>query len=414
MRPLLVVFASMDPRANKIGGIETHIRHILRNHPADCDLLQVGIDEIGDLRSGRPVPVQIGGRSITFLPVAHVPTEQARVSASRLTHSTTLRFVLGAVRHMVTLRRLVAGRAASADLPRVEFAILPLLAGLPYALTVHSDLAQADKTDSLLKHYRTLKHTSERLAFAGARHVFAVNADLKASLDATFPGLEAKSSVLPAPVDTKIFRVTPFPAGDAFHLVYAGRFDEVKDPMLMFEAVRQLGERLSGKLVFHVIGAADPEAISNFAPIRSITRRHGPQDAHGVAAILAKAHCGLLTSRSEGLPCFLLETLASGRAFGAVRLPSFEPFVLPGETGVLAARAPDREATATALADALAGLWHDIRAGAFAPEAIAAHVSDYSVDSIFSQLFAVHEGIRRQPAPAEPLASARGTGLSRA
>ncbi|MFN3481861.1 glycosyltransferase family 4 protein [Rhabdaerophilum calidifontis] len=394
MLPMLVVFATMDPRGSKIGGIETHIRQILRNHPAGTDLLLVGIDEAGDLAPGVPLAVPFGGRSITFLPVAHVPADEARVAAPSLFRSTTLRFVAGGLRHLPALRRLVAGRSASADLPRVEFAILPLLLRLPYALTIHSDLTAAASTDSLLKRHRGLKHWSEWLAFAGAAHVFAVSEELRGALAARHRGIARKSSVLPVPVDTRLFRPTPFPEGERFHLAYAGRLDAVKDPALMVATIAALARRLDGRVAFHLIGAADPETIPGFAAIRPLTERHGMQDAEGVAARLRQVHCGLMTSHSEGLPCFLLETLASGRAFVAASLPSFTPFIRAGETGALVPRHGATEATAEALAEALADLWHDIRAGRLDPARIAASVAAYSVDAIFAGLFATHARIR--------------------
>lgn len=409
MRPVLVVLATMDPRGNKIGGIETHIRHILRNHPTDIDLLLVGIDEFGDLSIGKPLDLRFDSRAITFVPVAHVPAEEARISARRLLRSTTLRFVAGGMRHARVIRRLIAGRPASADLPRVEFAALARLLGLPYALTIHSDLGKAGKTESLLKRYGNLKRLSETIAFAGAARVFAVNSGMLESLRTAHPVIAGKSGVLPVPVDTRLFRPSPFPDADPFRIVYAGRFEEVKDPALMFETVRLLGETLGGKLEFHVVGAADPSAYPNFEPIRHLARLHGPRDAAGVAAILAKAHCGILTSHSEGLPCFLLETLAAGRAFVAVDLPVFRRFVHPGRTGELVPRAGARIETAAELAKALHAVSSAVAAGTLAPERIAAEVRGYSVETIFAELFAAHQALRwcpRAPSEAEALAEA--------
>lgn len=394
--PLLIVFATLDPRGSKIGGIETHIRHILRNHPREVELLLVGIDEKGDLGLGRPHDVTFADRQIAFFPVAHVPSEEARVSASRLAKSTTLRFVLGGLRHGLALKRLIAGRAVSADLPRVEFAILPFLLGIPYALTIHSDLAQASQTDSLLKRYGALKRWSEGFAFRAAHHVFAVNGAIHCALVNRYPALARSSDVLPVPVDTRIFAPSPFPVSENFRLVYAGRFDEVKDPALMFETVAALAARLDSKLEFHVVGSADPSPFPEFAAIRKLSVIHGPKDAKGVARIIRDAHCAIMTSHSEGLPCFLLETLASGRAFGAIHLPSFAPFVIEGKTGQLVPRGATRPESAQHLAAGLAAIWDEIRAGALAPETIAKTVSGLSVKAIFSRLFDVHASIRQK------------------
>ena len=57
-----------------------------------------------------------------------------------------------------------------------------------------------------------------------------------------------------------------------------------------------------------------------------------------VAAVMERAHIGILTSHYEGMPCFLLELLASGRPFGGVRLPQFAPLVETAAAVALAAR----------------------------------------------------------------------------
>lgn len=398
MRPALFLFCTMDPRANKIGGVETHARHLLRNFPLTWDLIFVGIDEIGDLAPGVGLPLTFAGRAITFVPVARVPSNEAWRSAARLSGSTTLRFVLGGLRHLASLRALARGRLVSADLPRVEFAILPILLRMPFALTIHSDLTRIGATDSLLKRFGSVKLASEWLAFKAARRVFMVNPEIHTALVARHPELALKSDVMPVPVDSQVFRATPFPKTDIFRLAYAGRFDEVKDPGLMFETLALLAEKLEGKLEFHLIGPADPEQFPAFAAIRDFTIRHGPQKAEGVAAILREAHCGLLTSISEGMPCFLLETLASGRAFAAMHLPSFEGLVDEAHNGALVARHSSRTENAEALAEALRGIKVKIAAGIFEPETIARGVAPFSVTSVFARLFDVHQGL----AGAEP------------
>lgn len=399
MRPVLVVFSAMDPRGGKIGGIETHSRHLARHFPADCDLVFAGIDEAGDTVPGRPLDVTFAGRSLTFLPLAQVPAEQARRSAAGIAGSTTLKFVLGGLRHIGALRRLVAGRPASADLPRVEFAALPLAMGVPFVLTVHSDLTRIASTDSPLKRHGRLKAASEALAFRLARHVFFVNAEIHAAMAAAHPGLAGKSDVMSAPVDTQIFRPLPFPEGETFRLAYAGRFDEVKDPRLMFETVRRLGEKLGGNLEFNLIGPADPEAFAEFAAIRPLAVRHGPQPAEGVATILARSHAAIMTSVSEGMPCFLLETLAAGRAFGSIRLPSFEPLILPDLSGRLVDRAAEPAVSAEHLAEALLAIRQDILAGRYRPARIAASIESYSVRNVFARLFDLHRRITGGPEP---------------
>jgi glycosyltransferase involved in cell wall biosynthesis len=389
-RPLLVVFATFDPRGMKIGGIETHTRHILRHFPEGSDLLLVGLDEAGDLAPGVAVDIAFEGRPIRFLPLAHIPAEVSSVTAQRLGRSTTLRFVLAGLRHLRALRREVRGRRASADLPRLEFAPLARFMGVPYLVTIHSQIATPEKTASLLQHYRALRRWSEGFGFSGARHVFAVTAAIHESLLESYPALKTRSSVLPVPVDTGLFHPSPFTQGDVFHIAYAGRFGAEKDPALMFNTIAALARRLEGRIRFHVMGPGDAAAFPEFAAIAALTEQHGALNTTGVAEVIRAVHCGLLTSKTEGLPCFLLETLASGRCFGAVMLPSLIPFVVEGETGRLMERAENPAGTAEAIAEGLAAIWADIRAGRFEPLRIAASVEPFAAHRLFKIIFEHH------------------------
>ena len=49
----LVSIHGMDPRGAKVGGIETHVRQLLKNHPEDLPLLMIGIDDTGLLELGK-------------------------------------------------------------------------------------------------------------------------------------------------------------------------------------------------------------------------------------------------------------------------------------------------------------------------------------------------------------------------
>jgi glycosyltransferase involved in cell wall biosynthesis len=396
-RPMLVVFATFDPRGMKIGGIETHTRHILRHFPEGSDLLLVGLDEAGDLTPGVAVDIAFEGRPIRFMPLAHIPAEVSSVAAQKLAGSTTLRFVLAGLRHLPALRRAVRGRRASADLPRVEFAPLARLMGLPYLLTIHSQIATPEKTASLLQHYRALRRFSERFGLSGAQHVFAVTPTIHEQLLAAYPVLAPRSSVLPVPVDTGLFYPTPLPQGEVFHLAYAGRFGSEKDPALMFSTINALARRLNGQVRFHVMGPGNPAEFPEFAAIAPITEQHGALNTLHVAEVIRSVHCGMLTSKTEGLPCFLLETLASGRCFGSVMLPSLVPFVLEGETGLLVERAGDTPQSAEAIAAGLETIWQGIKAGAYDPDGIAARVEPYAARRLFKIIFEHHARIVAPP-----------------
>ena len=59
----------IDPRGNKVGGIETHVRMMMRLAPRDWRVLLVGVDAVGDCRLGAMRKLTVEGRSVDFLPV---------------------------------------------------------------------------------------------------------------------------------------------------------------------------------------------------------------------------------------------------------------------------------------------------------------------------------------------------------
>jgi glycosyltransferase involved in cell wall biosynthesis len=113
-----------------------------------------------------------------------------------------------------------------------------------------------------------------------------------------------------------------------------------------------------------------------------------------VRAIVARCHAGILTTYFEGLPCYLLETLASGRPVGAIELPQYAPLILPGVSGALVARGESHEDCAEALAEAFESLWRDIKSGRVHPARLHTLIEPYSVETQFGRLFAIHRALQ--------------------
>ncbi|HUG61787.1 MAG TPA: glycosyltransferase [Methylomirabilota bacterium] len=393
----LCLIHPLDPRGAKVGGIETHVRLMLSRHPADVSLLFVGMDERGDLPLGKVAPLKIDGRTVDFLPVVHIDDDSIHSAARRLTQSVTLRFALGALRHLPTIRRLARAPAATTEIERFEFALLARAIGNPVVQVVHGEGSKNDRMDSLIKRFWWIHRLNEQIALRLAARVVAVNGNIVRRYEAEMPSVAAKSEVLSVSVDTRRFPPAPFETDGPFRIVFAGRLDAFKDPPLMFETLRRLSEALGGQVEFHYVGTSDPARDPEFAAIAPITVRHGFQDAAGVAAIMRRCHAGVLTSFFEGMPCYLLELLSSGRPVGAIRLPQYDPLVEAGVSGFLVERPEDRTTAAEAMAAGFLQLWDAIRAGRLDPDAIHAKVRPYSVDAQMPRLFDRHRGLARRP-----------------
>ncbi len=404
MTQILCLLHTMDPRGAKLGGIETHVRHVIRHHPSDMRIVFVGVDERGDLPLGAPASIEVFGRRIVFLPVARESADVINRAATRLTRSITLRTALGALRHWRTIRRLTAGAPASAELQRNEFAPLAWSLGLPAVQIVHNEGTRKDKMDSLLKRFWFVHAAAERLALRLAARIMGVNDSIVARIRRDFPRAAAKTAMMTVSVDHDIFRPQPFPADDGeFRVMFAGRLDEFKDPPLMFRVFRRLHKALGGRFAFHYVGMTDPERYAEFADISGFTVRHGFQTSEGVARIAAQCHAGVLTSYFEGMPCYLLETLSIGRPFAAIRLPQYDPLIVQGVSGVMVERGATADASEEAMTQAFLGLRRDISDGLVDPQTVAALTDPYSVKRQLVRLFDWHRAIARpartRPAP---------------
>jgi glycosyltransferase involved in cell wall biosynthesis len=179
-----------------------------------------------------------------------------------------------------------------------------------------------------------------------------------------------------------------------FRICFAGRLDEFKDPPLMFDVLSRLRMKLDGKLEFHYVGATDPARYAEFTKAQHFTIRHGAQNPDGVRDVMARCHAGILTSYFEGLPCYLLEMLASGRPVGAIALPQYEPLIVPGISGALVPRSEARDACAEALANAFVAIRQDIFNGRVDPVRLRRLVEPYSVETQFARLFAMHRALQ--------------------
>jgi glycosyltransferase involved in cell wall biosynthesis len=384
-----------DPRGEKVGGLETYIRDFITFHPDDTDLLFIGVDSAGDLKLGEVHRLTFRGRTFDFLPILRYSDLQAREAARSIRSSLTGQFFVALLRHFGLIARLIRSRRCSIDLRRVEFSWLPVLLRLPFVQMLHGEGAPKLRMDSLLAKYSFVHNAGERFAVATSTKFLCVNPFITERLQRTYPRRKHKIDTLWTWVNTEIFRPQPLPVNVApFRVVFAGRLDEFKDPPLMFRTIGRLRKRLQGDVEFHYIGTSDPHRFAEFAEIEDITIRHGFKDAAGMAATLASAHAGILTSEFEGMPRFVLETLAVGRPVVAMHLPQLEPVIHPGVSGFLVPRAGSPDDMAEALAQRLIDVCDSIDAGEMDSARIAGAIADFTPGTQLARVFRFHQEIQ--------------------
>jgi glycosyltransferase involved in cell wall biosynthesis len=384
-----------DPRGEKVGGLETYIRDFITFHPEDTDLLFIGVDSAGDLKLGEIHRLTFRGRTFDFFPILRYSDQQAREAARTIRSSLTGQFFLALLRHFGTIARLIRSRRCSIDLRRVEFSWLPALLGLPFVQMLHGEGAPKLQMDSLLRKYSFVHNAGERFAIATSEKFLCVNPFITERLQRTYPRRKGKIDTLWTWVNTDIFQPQQLPKNTApFRVVFAGRLDEFKDPPLMFRTIARLRQRLQGGVEFHYIGTSDPNRFAEFADINDITIRHGFKDAAGMAATLASAHAGILTSEFEGMPRFVLETLAVGRPVVAVHLPQLEPVIHDGKSGYLVPRGGSPDAIADALAQRFVDIRDAIDAGKLDATKIAGAIKDFTPGNQLARVFRYHHEIQ--------------------
>jgi glycosyltransferase involved in cell wall biosynthesis len=260
---------------------------------------------------------------------------------------------------------------------------------------LHGEGAPKMQMDSLLRRYSFVHNAGERFAVAASEKFLCVNPHITERLQKTYPSRKDKIDTLWTWVNTDIFKPQPLPRDvDPFRIVFAGRLDEFKDPALMFTTIAELRQRLGGKVEFHYIGTSDPHRFPEFAAIEDITVRHGFKDAAGMAATIASVHAGILTSEFEGMPRFVLETLAVGRPVAAMHLPQLEAAVHDGVSGYLVPRADSRQAMASNLAQRFVELRDATAKGELDPASIAASIKSFTPSTQLARVFRYHQEIQ--------------------
>ncbi len=381
----------MDPRGSKLGGIETHIRNILKYYPDDFNLTFIGVDEIGDLPLGQIIQISYLNRPITFLPLLAIPTQKLNKAGQSLSESTTLLFTMALFKHYFLIRRLLKRVPVSIEIQRFEFASFVRALGFKSIQWVHGEGKPDQRMDSLLKKYWFTHRINEYLAVHFSDYIYCVNQAAQSRLQILFPHLHDKCEVMHVAVDTDVFSPHSFDLpDDILRICFADRLDEFKDPPLMFRVLSKLHKALEGKIEFHYVGDSSADRYPEFQLIRDFTILHGLQSAQGVARVARQAHCGILTSYFEGLPCYLLEMLATGRPVCAIRLPQYDSLINSGLSGYLINRTEDVEICENELMHAFLITWSQIKSQAIDPYKINQLIQNYSISRQMSRLFDKH------------------------
>lgn len=318
--PVLTVLPA-DPEQMAIGGIASFVRGFVKFAPPEFDLAVLGVSDTRPL--GRWSEIELEGRAVRLLPV----TRGGGARRSRL--PIALRFAVAVQARRAAIGRGLAGTGWIHAFHRPSSDIgLPVAPGRAWRV-VHLSVADLTTRGSESR-WRRLAPVLDRLEGASFRRmgrIFVVNRAVADAYRARFPDVAERIEFVPNWADPTIFRprkrdvrarvrgelgVSP----DAPLVLFAGRLEGQKDPLLLADAFAQLRRRVPEAMLV----VAGDGALRE--PMRALLEgRHRAADAirfpgivarGRIAELMAAADLLAITSAFETGPTVGLEALASG------------------------------------------------------------------------------------------------------
>jgi glycosyltransferase involved in cell wall biosynthesis len=395
------IFYPSDPAGHVPSGIDSFIKGILKFAPPDLDYLLLGATSDAAARpAGRIIELRGQARVGRFLPLVEMSAD-----GTRRRIPLTVRY-LAALR--VALREGAARELDILDFHRIEPLILLGADPRPKNLLMHQDMsAVRDKnSDILWRHAPGVYEYAERRLLNRTDRVFCVRQSAVDRYRAAYPEIAERIEFIPTWVDTEVFHPPATPAeaadvrtrhrrqigvtSDARLLVFVGRLDRQKDPLLLLDAYALCAANDS---MLHLVvignGALRGEIEAGIAS-RGLSKRVtllGALGAADIAQWLRAADLFVLSSAYEGMPIAVLEALACGLPVASTDVGEIRRVVRDGKTGRIA-KARD----AASLADAMALALEDAEREPPQAECVAA-IQPYRPEIVLATLYDNH---RRQ------------------
>lgn len=305
-----MIVHQFDPARPSPGGIDTCIRGLCRYAPAGNKLAIIGVDTSVDPKSdrcGKWERHNLGGDDFWFMPVVRLdPADQKR----RIPHS--LRLIAGLFRYRSRLKSSSVLQAHRMDTGLA----LRLAFRRPLVYFVHTQESGLTGTtsDSMWRFAGKLHSALERFVSRGAKDVLVFNEDYAR----TVSNWNSKARFSPTWFDPGVIEPE---AGDRDlrRILWVGRVEEPKDPMLALRAFEELVQSESNEdWKLDVVGSGTlVDRVRNYASQSAVGDQisvHGRVSPEDVATMMARSGVFLMTSHEgyEGYPRVLVEALASG------------------------------------------------------------------------------------------------------
>lgn len=362
-RRIVMCWHPADPAGVIPGGIDSFIRGIAEWSPTELDYRIIGVTtDVVAHPIGKWSQLSLNGRLIRFFPVLYLDLSRRQRTQIPL----SLLFVLAAVRHRAAIT--AGAPAAVHEVHRFETLLaLPAKSG-PALISAfcHQDPAAYASRDSDIRwrYAPAIYRAFERWALLRIDALWCVSQAGVSHFSPRGGRTRPRVRLVSTWADPNVFATYSAEAvnelrtryrarwrvGDvAFVMVFVGRFDHQKNPLMLLSSFSLLVAREPAvRLVMVGDGVLRPQVEQ--AVVRLGLSQHviieGRQPREEVAAILNACDAFVLPSVYEGMPIAALEALATGLPVVATDVGEVRRMVVPGENGELAGQTPDAFAQA--------------------------------------------------------------------
>ena len=341
----LTIIHPIDPFGSKIGGIETGILSIIKHVSKEMDVELIGITENKQDRPlGKWLKLNYEGKTFKFFPVLYVPYPNKRSVIPLI-----LRFTLSLISYKPNTR----GRIL--NFHRVESALPYVLKDNKKVLFVHHGNIKehlSPISENRWARMPWLYFQLESRLITGMSKIYVVTQKGKEFYRRKYQEVADRFSFLPSWADPTIFH--PYPEfvreknkkifmeqkgwGEKTRLLlFAGRFELQKDPLLLVEVLHYVHNHCGSKVKFLLAGEG-----SLLGSVRKKIKEAGLEkktDCLGglsqkeMAKIMNISDVLILTSASEGLPRVVLEAQSCGVPVVSPDVGEVQIVIREGESG---------------------------------------------------------------------------------
>lgn len=343
--PVIRIFYPADPVGLIPGGIDTFIRGILNWAPDDLVFELVGVTTSPQVRPvGQWTTCTLARRTFRFFPVLVLD------DAGKRSHiPLSLRYTTATLKHMSVLQK----DCDAMDFHRLEPAMVWFFDRRPKSLYQHQNMAilRNNKADVLWKHAPGLFLWLEKILLPRFSRVWCVREDAVADYRKRFPLLAKNVNFCPTWMDPDVFFPVTNTAREILRqemalkyglrldrrwLVFVGRIDSQKNPLLLIDSFARLKEDEQNTELLMIGDGVLAEEARQCASSQGVADRvHflGLQSPHVIADLLRSADLFVLSSAYEGMPMCVLEALGCGLPCVATDVGEVRRVVMSGING---------------------------------------------------------------------------------